>query len=80
MRAAPSFFALYPSPQSSKGIMSTNVGRSSDSRISLLPAPSPPGLPKKWLAAGFVPGHSGGTAPAFNGIPSEALYGTHIMT
>jgi hypothetical protein len=29
---------------------------------------------------GFVPGHSGGTAPAFNGIPSSALCGTHIVT
>jgi hypothetical protein len=29
---------------------------------------------------GFVPGHSGGTAPAFNGIPSQALFGTHIVT
>ncbi len=34
---------------------------------------------KQWLAAGFVPGYSGGTVPdyASNRLPFQALSGTH---
>jgi hypothetical protein len=45
-------------------------GRSSGSRINLLPAPSHPTSAEQWPRAGFVPGHSGGTATA---LPSSPL-------
>jgi hypothetical protein len=44
-------------------------GRSSGSRINLLPAPSHPTSVKQWPRAGFVPGHSGGTATAHTVFP-----------
>ena len=56
-------------------------GRSSDSRIALLPAPSHPALKHlsagQWHIAGFVPNHSGGSVPDFNRFPYYALKGHH---
>jgi hypothetical protein len=50
-----------------------NPGRSSDSRIVLLPAPSHPALRHlsagQWHIAGFVPNHSGSPVPGLHGIP-----------
>ena len=45
------------------------TGRSSDSRINLLSAPSHQAEARQWHNADFVTGHSGGTASDFNGIP-----------
>ena len=50
-------------------------GRFSGSRITLLFAPSHPVNTGQWQSANFVPDYSGGTAPEFNGIPCEALFG-----
>jgi len=60
MRAAPVSFAL-PYPLTLEGHRAYIRGRSSGSRITLLPAPSQ-GLKPQWPSAGFVPGHGGGTA------------------
>ena len=51
------------------------LGRSSDSRITLLAAPSHSDLPEQWLPAAFVPDYSGGTAPDSHGIPFLPLAG-----
>lgn len=45
------------------------IGRSSGFRIILLSAPSHFAEAKTVANADFVPDHSGGTAPGFNGIP-----------
>jgi hypothetical protein len=47
-------------------------GRSSDSRISLLSAPSRSASTKQWHFADFVPDYSGGTAPDSNRIAQHA--------
>jgi hypothetical protein len=48
--------------------------RSSDSRITLLAAPSPDD--PEWFAAAFIPSYSGGPVSDFHGIPYYALKNT----
>ena len=59
--------------------MGNDGGRFSDSRISLLSAPSHPDLSRKWPHADFVPGHSGGTVEASYPLPYYAKKGTFII-
>jgi hypothetical protein len=70
LRIAPCF--LGPQSQSlaasANGSVNTYTGRSSDSRIILLPAPSPP-RSSKWPHAGVVPGYSGGTVTDSHRLP-----------
>jgi len=49
--------------------MAVAKGRFSGFRICLLSAPSHQVSTRQWHIAEFVPDHSGGTAPDFNGIP-----------
>jgi len=50
-------------------------GRSSDSRITLLTAPSHPVKTGQWQIAVFVPDHSGGSVPDFHRFPYYAREG-----
>ncbi len=51
-----------------EGLRYYATGRSSDFRIILVPAPSPPKT-GKWLFAGVVPGYSGGTVTDLHRLP-----------
>jgi hypothetical protein len=51
-----------------EGLRHYATGRSSDFRITLLPAPSPPKT-GKWHSAGVVPGYSGGTVTDLHRLP-----------
>jgi hypothetical protein len=70
LRIAPCFLG----PQSgslaasARGFANTSTGRSSDSRIILLPAPSLSSS-DKWQLAGVVPGYSGGTVTDLHRLP-----------
>jgi hypothetical protein len=59
-------------PPVHEGLVEVRAGRSSDSRIVLLAAPSRSGDPKQWRDAAFVPDYSGGPVPDLHGVPFDA--------